>query len=172
MNNAPDFPAGAYTLEPNLTTNRRQELIDEIAGLPDKVSTILKSFKPGQIDRKYRNWTARQIVHHLADSHANAYIRFRLALTENEPTIKPYNESLWVELHDAKNNDVEDSCLLLTAIHRRWVSLLKSLSTDDLNRTYYHPEYQKLFRLDDLLSLYAHHGRHHAGQLLWMVENS
>jgi hypothetical protein len=112
----------------------------------------------------------RQIVHHLADSHMNAFVRFRLALTEDRPTIKPYDETRWAELSDTTAADAMLSVRLLEALHARWGMLLRGLSDAEFARSYIHPEYGKEFRLDEALGLYAHHCQHHAAQIAWVLE--
>lgn len=169
MTPAPQFPAGEYLPEPNPPLERRTALISEIAELPARVRSIVDSLKPGQLDQKYRDWTGRQIVHHLADSHANAYVRFRLTLTEDSPTIKPYLEGRWATLPDAESADVDISLMMLTAMHRRWTILMHALTDDQWRRAYVHPQYGRTFPLNEVLGLYAHHGRHHAAQLDWMA---
>jgi len=166
----PEFPAGAYEAEVHPTAERRAELIAEIEGLPGRVRELVAGLSAAQLDTKYRNWTIRQIVHHLADSHMNALVRFRLALTEDRPTIKPYDQSRWAELPDAKSADVMLSIELLEALHARWVALLRAMSEADFERTYFHPEYQTEFRLAEVLGLYAHHCRHHSAQIVWLIE--
>ncbi len=166
----PDFPAGGYESEPHPTAEQRGEFVAQIERLPARVRGLVAGLNPAQLDTKYKNWTIRQIVHHLADSHMNAVIRFRLALTEDRPTIKPYDETRWAELPDAKSGGVMLSVGLLEALHARWVALLRAMSEADFERTYYHPEYQKEFRLAEVVGLYAHHCRHHAAQIAWLVE--
>ncbi len=164
----PDAPAGAYQPEPNPSPARRAELIADIERLPAKARAAVAGLTPAQLDTKYRNWTVRQIVHHLADSHVNAFVRFRLALTEESPTIKPYDETKWAKLADAKAADVEASLKLLEALHARWAYLLRAMAGADFERVYMHPEYKKTFRLAEVLGLYAHHGRHYTGQIEWL----
>src|SRR5215469_17748942 len=156
----PEFPAGPYVSEGPLAAARRRELISEIEQLPVWLRQLVDGMNESQIQTRYRNWTVRQIVHHLADSHLNAFARFRLALTEDRPTIKPYDETRWAELADSKSADVELSLRLLESLHARWVLLLRSLTDADFERTYFHPEHQREFRLDEVLAMYAHHGRH------------
>ena len=119
-----------------------------------------------QLDTPYRpgGWTVRQVVHHVPDSHMNSYVRFKLALTEDEPTIKPYEQERWAELADARNEPVETSLVLLESLHRRWVSLLKSLKAAELARTFRHPELG-VMTLDRNLALYAWHGKHHVAHI-------
>ena len=166
--NPPQFPAGAHTPEPSPSPARRAELIAEVDQLPAAARAAVAGLTRDQIDTKYRNWTVRQIIHHLADSHMNAFLRFRWALTEDNPTIKPYDETLWSELPETKAADVDLSLKLLDGLHARWATLLRSLSDADFARTYFHPQYQKKTSLAEALGLYAHHGRHHVGQVRWL----
>src|SRR5262245_10017504 len=166
----PEFPAGEYVSELPIGAARRGELIDEIEQLPARLRELVSGMNEAQLETRYKNWTVRQIVHHLADSHVNAYVRFRLALTEDRPTIKPYDETRWAELADAKTADVELSLRLLESLHGRWAELLRSLADAEFARTYFHPEHKRAFRLDEVLALYAHHGRHHSGQIAWLRE--
>lgn len=166
----PEFPAGAYVSELPIAAGRREELIQEVEELPVRLRELVGPMNETELERPYRKWTVRQIVHHLADSHVNAYARFRLTLTEDRPTIKPYDETRWAELTDAKQADVELSLRLLESLHARWVLLLRSLEDADFARTYFHPEHQREFRLDEALAMYAHHGRHHAGQIAWLQD--
>lgn len=160
------YPVGKFQAEGNLTDARRQEFIDEIAAAPGNVRAAVAGLSAEQLDTPYRpgGWTARQVVHHLADSHMNAYVRFRLAMTETEPLIKAYDEKLWAELSDAKSAAVEWSLDLLDSLHRRWVTLLRSFKTEDFGRTLRHPELG-LVDLDRYLALYAWHGRHHVAHI-------
>jgi len=166
----PDFPAGPLIAETNPTVARRAELIAEIERLPGRLDELVTGLNAAQLDARYKNWTVRQIVHHLADSHMNAYVRFRLTLTEDKPTIKPYDETRWAELPDARSTDVMLSVRLLEALHARWVLLLKAMTDVDFERSYIHPEYQKEFRLAEAIGLYAHHCRHHTAQIAWVLE--
>jgi uncharacterized damage-inducible protein DinB len=168
--NAPEFPAGPYEAERHPTAERRAALIAEIEQLPVRVRDLVAGLSSAQLDTKYKNWTIRQIVHHLADSHMNALVRFRLALTEDRPTIKPYDETRWAELPDARSADVMLSVELVEALHARWVALLRAMTDADFERTYVHPEYQKEYRLAEVLGLYAHHGQHHSGQIAWLLK--
>jgi hypothetical protein len=168
----PEFPVGRYASEHPIAAARRRELICEIEQLPVLLHHLVDGMNESQLKTRYKNWTVRQIVHHLADSHLNAFVRFRLALTEVRPTIKPYDETRWAELADSKSADVTLSLLLLESLHARWVLLLGSLTAADFERTYFHPEYQQEFRLDEALAIYAHHGRHHSGQIAWLQDSS
>ena len=164
----PQNPAGEYTPDPAPSPARRAELIAQDERLPIDARAAVAGLTAAQLDTKYRNWTVRQIVHHLADSHINAYVRFRLTLTEDTPTIKPYDETRWSELPDARIEDVEASLKLLEGAHARWTRLLRSMSDAEFERAYNHPEYKKTYRLAEVLGMYAHHGRHHTGQILWL----
>jgi hypothetical protein len=141
-------------------------LIDTIAALPRDVQKAVARLTMTQLDTPYRDggWTARQVVHHLADSHLNAYVRFRLALTEAAPTIKPYNEKAWAELPDAKGGPIDVSIALLEGLHARWVALLRSMSPDDFRRTFVHPERGEV-SLEWTARLYAWHCRHHLAHI-------
>lgn len=150
---------------------RRGELIGEIEQLPARIAALVEGLNAAQLDTRYKNWTIRQIVHHLADSHLNAFARFRWTLTEDRPTIKPYDETRWAELADTRTAPVELSVRLLESLHARWVLLLRSLRNEDFERAYVHPEYGREFRLAEALGLYAHHGRHHAGQMEWRLSH-
>jgi uncharacterized damage-inducible protein DinB len=166
--NPPQFPAGPHTPEPNPSPARRAELVAELEQLPSVARAAVAGLTREQLDTRYRNWTVRQIIHHLADSHMNAFLRFRWALTEDNPTIKPYDETLWSELPETRTADVEMSLKLLDGLHARWAALIRSMSEADRARTYFHPQYQKTTSLAEALGMYAHHGRHHLGQVRWL----
>jgi hypothetical protein len=120
-----------------------------------------------QLDTRYRDggWTVRQVVHHVPDSHLNAYTRLRLALTENAPTIKPYEEARWAELPDARTGPIEISLSLLEALHHRWVALLRKLGAAEGARTFLHPEHNRQITIDELIAMYAWHGEHHVAHI-------
>lgn len=162
----PRYPVGKYAPPANVTPALRNAAIDEIASAPAKVSAALTGLNDSQLDTPYRDggWTVRQVVHHMADSHMNAYIRWRLALTETEPTIKPYEENDWAKLEDAAHAPVEVSVRLLESLHDRWVRLLRSLKPEDFARTFRHPEHG-VRTLEWMLFLYAWHGRHHTAHI-------
>lgn len=156
------YPIGRYQPRPSLAAPERTALIDDIAALPRDLRAVAATLSPAQLDVPYRpgGWSARQVLHHVPDSHLNAYIRFKLAVTEPEPTIKPYDEAAWADLPDGRGDDVEGSLLLLEALHRRWTHLLRSFDERDFQRTYRHPE-RGVVSLEENLQLYAWHGRHH-----------
>ena len=164
----PANPAGEYTPDPNPSAARRAELIAEIEQLPAKLRALVAGLLPAQLDTKYKNWTVRQIVHHLGDSHMNGFVRWRMAVTEDAPTIKPYDETKCSELADSRTADVEMSLQLLDALHKRWAFFMRSLTDADFARTYIHPEHKKTFSLAESLGQYAWHGRHHSEQIAWL----
>jgi hypothetical protein len=161
------YPVGAFEAPKDaLSESRRAAFIGEIENAPAALRAALAGLRPEQLATPYRpcGWTVRQVAHHLPDSHLNAYVRFRLALTEDEPTIKPYAEDRWAELHEAKTAPVEVSLELLEALHRRWVLLLRALSPAEWGRKLRHPE-RGVVGLDWMLAQYAWHGRHHVGHV-------
>jgi hypothetical protein len=135
----------------------------EIAMLPDNLRAAVQGLTDTQLDTPYRDgsWTLRQVVHHVADSHMNAYIRFKLALTELTPTVKPYKEELWAELLDARSMPIAVSLTLIDALHERWSTLLRGMTDTDFSRTYYHPENDLVTPLTVVTMTYAWHGKHH-----------
>lgn len=157
------YPIGRFKPESQLSDQKRAECIQEIEAAPAALREAVKGLSREQLDTPYRpgGWTVRQVAHHLPDSHMNAYIRFRLALTESQPTIKPYEQLLWADLPDATTADVEMSLTLLDGLHKRWVALLKAMKPEDFKRTYNHPE-TGVHALENVLQMYAWHGRHHA----------
>jgi hypothetical protein len=161
------YPTGPFTFDPDINPEKRQHWIRRIAGAPEAMRTAVAGLDERQLDTPYRpgGWTVRQVVHHVPDSHVNAYVRFKLALTEDTPTIKTYKEAAWAEVADTAGTPVEVSLTLLEALHRRWVVLLESLSAKDFERPLNHPEHGRI-ALDYLLQMYAWHGRHHAAQVM------
>lgn len=143
-----------------------QHLIEEIARTPANLRSAVQGLSTKQLDTPYRpgGWTVRQVVHHLPDSHMNSYVRFKLALTEDEPTIKPYAEDRWAELSDTKATPIETSLTLLDSLHARWVALLRSLDSEQWKRNFRHPELGPV-SLEKSLALYAWHGRHHVAHI-------
>jgi DinB family protein len=167
------YPVGPFAFEGPLTEGERQRFIDQIAETPAKLCAAVEGLSPQQLDTPYRpgGWTVRQVVHHLPDSHLNSYVRFKLALTEEGPTIKPYYEDRWAELEDARHAPLDISLTLLESLHRRWVMLLRSLAEKDFARTFLHPELG-VMSLEKNLSLYAWHGRHHVAHIMSLRERS
>ena len=160
------YPIGRFAWEGPAGEAGRAALIDQIEQAPARVRAAVGRLSDPQVDTPYRpgGWTVRQVVHHLPDSHLNSYVRFRLALTEDEPVIQPYLEDRWAELADARTAPVEVSLVLLEALHRRWALLLRSLAPGDWARAFRHPALG-LVPLEKNLALYAWHGRHHVAQI-------
>jgi uncharacterized damage-inducible protein DinB len=162
----PRYPIGKFELPKDVTPALRQAAIDDIAVTPAKVRAAVAGLSEAQLDTPYREggWTVRQVVHHIADSHMNAYVRCRLALTETQPTIQPYEEGAWANLEDARSAPVEVSLELIEPLHERWVRLLRSMKTEQYARTMLHPEHG-VKNLDWLLFLYSWHGKHHTAHI-------
>lgn len=160
------YPIGKFQFPAEVSDDDRQLFIEQIAETPANVRAAIEGLSQEQIDTPYRpgGWTVRQVVHHLPDSHMNSYVRFRLALTEDEPVVRSYYEDRWAELQDARTAPVDLSLTLLDALHLRWTALLRSLSKTDLARVFRHPQLGPL-TLDKNLALYAWHGRHHVAQI-------
>jgi len=137
---APQNPAGPFEPEEDYAPDRRAAFITVLAEAPSTLRAAVYGLSGSQLETRYRNWTIRQIVHHLADSHVNSYVRFKLALTEDHPTIKPYDEGRWVLLEEAKGEAIEASLVLLEGLHVRWVTLLRAMRDSDYARTFFHPE--------------------------------
>ncbi|HYO83388.1 MAG TPA: putative metal-dependent hydrolase, partial [Bryobacteraceae bacterium] len=158
----PRYPIGPFRAPAAIARQDLQTATDAIAALPLELRRAVQGWTDAQLDTPYRSagWTVRQLVHHMADSHMNAYIRVRKALTENKPEISVYDEKAWAELTDARHAEVNLSLDLLDCLHRRWVSLLRSLGDDDWNRSFLHPERGEV-RLDVNTLMYAWHGKHH-----------
>jgi DinB superfamily len=160
------YPIGRFHKETGITSERRQALIDGIARLPVNLRAAVNKLSDQQLDTPYRpgGWTVRQVIHHVPDSHLNAYLRFKLALTESEPTIKPYDEKQWAELPDARLTPIEVSLSLLDNLHARWILLLRALEPAAFSKTFRHPDLG-ILTLDTQLGLYEWHGRHHLAHI-------
>ena len=160
------YPIGKFTAKEAYTSEEISTLIHSIETIPGKIEDVYKKLSPQQLDTPYRpgGWTARQVLHHIPDSHMNAYIRIKWSLTEDTPLIKAYDEKTWAETYETKL-DPALSVALLKSLHAKWVTLLRSLSKEDLQKSFIHPETGKNVRLDRLIALYAWHGEHHLGHL-------
>src|SRR5215471_7525532 len=158
---APQTPAGAFAPETGYGPRRRAEFIAVIEAAPAALRQAVAGLSEGQLDTRYRNWTVRQIVHHLADSHVNSYVRFKWALTEDRPTIKAYDEGRWAALEDSRTGGISAPLALLEGLHARWVQLLWSLTDEQFARTFTHPETGQSVSLAAALGYYAWHCRHH-----------
>jgi uncharacterized damage-inducible protein DinB len=165
------YPIGKFKMQDSMTEPERRKFMGDIQEAPARLRAAVAGLSPQQIDTPYRpaGWTVRQVVHHLPDSHLNAYVRFKLALTEEEPIIKTYDQERWAELEDARTAPIEMSLALLESLHERWTLMLRSLGPRDLSRTLRHPELGVL-NLDRYLALYAWHGRHHVAHITSLRE--
>lgn len=166
------YPIGRFTKPSLLSAAERAAAIEAIAQAPGALRAAVSGLTDAQLDTPYRpdGWTVRQVVHHVPDSHMNAYVRFKLGLTEETPTIKPYDEAKWAELDDSKSKLVEHSLALLDALHARWVFLLRRMQPSDFARKLNHPEWDAPLSLDVMLALYAWHGKHHVAHVTALRE--
>jgi len=166
MSTDPRFPMGRFEKPASLAASEREPLIEIIEACPAQLRNAVAGLTPAQLGTPYREggWTVRQVIHHVPDSHMNAYVRFKLALTENEPTIKPYDEAAWARLHDTAETPPEVSLALLENLHKRWVVLMRGISEAGWKRQFVHPELGKTV-LETYLALYAWHGRHHVAHV-------
>jgi uncharacterized damage-inducible protein DinB len=167
----PRYPIGRFSPPADVTPDMRETFIDDIARLPGRLRAAVQPLGETERQTPYREggWTVAQVVHHLADSHVNAYVRLRLALTEDSPAITAYDENQWAKLADAGASDVEPSLRILEGVHQRWSALLRSLQPADFARTFVHPK-NGLTPLDRQLALYAWHGRHHLAHITTLAE--
>ena len=167
----PRYPIGKFNGQAAANEQERQRFLNDIEETPAKLRAAVAGLSDAQLDTPYREggWTIRQVVHHVPDSHLNSYVRFKLALTEDEPTIKPYAENLWAELADTRDTPIEVSLVLLDSLHQRWVNLLRSLKPEGWKKTFRHPE-MGVMNLDKTLALYSWHGRHHVAHVTSLRE--
>lgn len=166
------FPIGPCEPRSPLSAPEREAFVDAIARLPTSLRSAVGSLIEDQLDTPYRpqGWTVRQVVHHLADSHMNSYVRFKLAVTEDEPTIRPYDEAAWGDLEDARSGPVGPSLDLLEALHARWTMWLHTLDEAAWSRRFRHPEADAWVTLDENVQIYAWHGRHHLAHVTGLAE--
>lgn len=166
------YPIGHFSYDGEIDEVQRATWIQEIEAFPALLKQAVQDLTESQLDTPYRDggWTVRQVVHHLADSHMNSLTRFKLAMTEEIPTIRPYYEDRWAELEDSLHAPISLSLVLLDALHRRWGLLLKSLTESDYSRTFYHPESKQSIRLDYNLGLYVWHGKHHLAHITSLID--
>ena len=160
------YPIGKFAYEGSLTDDQKRLFCDQIAEAPAKLRAAVTGLSEAQLNTPYRDggWTVRQVVHHLPESHMNSYIRFKLALTEDDPTIKPYAEDRWAQTADVKATPIEVSLTMVDSLHDRWVRLLRSLGPKEWKRTFRHPDLGSV-SLEKALALYAWHGRHHVAHI-------
>ena len=168
------FPVGELDMSAPVAASDHPRLIGEIAATPAKLRAAIKGLSPEQLATPYRpgGWTVMQVVHHLPDSHMNAYCRVKLALTESQPAIKPYDEAKWAELPDYAKTRAEVSLTLLESLHDRWVTLWRSMSPADFQRGYFHPDHGRVISLPRVLWMYAWHGRHHVAHITRLRERN
>jgi uncharacterized damage-inducible protein DinB len=162
----PRFPIGKFHYDGPPSQDQKQQFLAEIDQTPTNLREAIKGLSDAQLDTPYRDggWTVRQVVHHMPDSHINSYIRFKLALTEDDPTIKPYEEDRWAQLADSKSTPIEVSLILLDSLHDRWARLLRSLDDADWKKTFRHPTLGPM-TLEKTLAMYAWHGKHHVAHI-------
>jgi len=170
MSTDPRYPVGKFSYSGPPTPEQRKEFLDDVEQTPARLRAAVRGLSDAQLDTPYRDggWTVRQVVHHVPDSHLNSYVRFKLALTEDEPTIKTYMEDRWAELPDSLQ-PIENSLVMLESLHRRWMVVLKSLSEADWTRTFRHPELGPM-TLEKTLALYSWHGKHHVAHITSLRE--
>ena len=165
------YPVGRFEWPTSVDAAARGEYLRQMAAAPGGLRDAVRKLDDAQLDTPYRpaGWTVRQVVHHVADSHMNAYIRFRLALTEDDPTVKSYDQTVWAELADARTLPVEVSLTLIDGLHARWVALAASVPEAAFARAYVHPEYGRA-SMDVVIAMYAWHGRHHTAHITGLRE--
>ena len=161
------YPVGRFDFDAPISESDHPLLIATIAETPGALRSAVAGMSRDQLETRYRpgGWTVKQVVHHVPDSHMNAFVRFKLALTEDTPIIKPYDEAAWATLPDAKHTPIETSLTLLTSLHERWVGLLRAMSSSDFSRKLNHPDWDAPLSLDTMLALYAWHGPHHTAHI-------
>lgn len=164
--NDPRYPIGKFSYDAPPSEPQRAKFVQEIADTPNQLREAVRGLSPQQIETPYREggWTVRQVVHHVPESHMNAYVRFKLALTEDCPTIKPYLEDRWAQLPDVQSTPIEVSLAMLELLHDRWVRVLRAITPGDWKRTFNHPELG-VMPLEKNLALYAWHGKHHVAHV-------
>jgi hypothetical protein len=167
----PQYPVGSFVADERASSPRIEECIRVLEAAPAALRAAVAGASDAQLDTRYKNWTTRQIVHHIADSHVNSYIRFKWALTEDRPTIKAYDEGRWAGLDDSRAGSIDAPLALLDGLHHRWVQLLRTLSVAQFGRTFLHPESGEEIPLFRALGYYAWHSRHHTGQILWLRQH-
>jgi uncharacterized damage-inducible protein DinB len=169
------YPVGRFARPAQpITAEQRRASIHVIATFPQDVENAVGGLSDAQLDTPYRpeGWTIRQVVHHCADSHINSLVRFKLALTEDQPTVKPYEEALWAELSDSVDIPIQPSLQILNGVHIRWTKLLETMTEADFARTFLHPATGRTMRLDETLTLYDWHCRHHLAHITGLIARS
>lgn len=168
------YPIGKFEKPDIITKEVLENYINDISTFPDRLQKQVVNLTDHQLDTEYRpgGWTIRQLVNHCADSHSNSLTRFKLALTEENPSIRPYFEDRWAELEDSKNISIDPALKMLEGIHERWVVLLNSLTDEQMGRAFIHPESEKTFRLDENIGIYAWHCNHHLKHIIGLKERN
>jgi uncharacterized damage-inducible protein DinB len=164
----PQYPAGEFQRKSEYSVAECRANAARLRDVPQQLRQVVAGLTQRQLKTKYKNWTIRQIVNHLADSHMNAWLRFKFALTEEVPTIKPYNETLWSEVVDAKEGPIEPALQILDGVHARLAFLAENLSPAELQREFHHPQMGRNVALAELLAMYGWHSDHHIGQIKWL----
>ena len=167
----PQNPVGPFASSDEYDESIKHDLIKIVQQTPTKLRDAVAGLSDSQLDTRYKNWSIRQIVHHIADSHVHSYIRFRWSLTEDNPTIKAYEEADWVQLADCRQGDIEPSLALLEGLHAKWVQMLKVMSSEQFARTFVHPQSGETITLWTALNYYPWHARHHTGQITWLRDH-
>ncbi|MEQ8473723.1 MAG: putative metal-dependent hydrolase [Marinoscillum sp.] len=167
------YPVGKFTAPEVFTSPQIGQWIDTIAQFPLKITNLTKDLSQEELNWKYRpeGWTIKQVVHHCGDSHINSLVRFKLALTEEVPDIRPYHEDRWAQLNDSLDDDISDALGLLTHLHAKWHKLLRSLNPEELKRKYRHPEHGRIFTLEETIGIYAWHCEHHEAHIKQALAN-
>ncbi|MDH5474416.1 MAG: putative metal-dependent hydrolase [Cyclobacteriaceae bacterium] len=167
------FPIGKFNAPDEITSAHIDEWISQIESLPKRLTHLVKNISEEQLDTPYRpdGWTVRQVIHHIPDSHINSYMRFKWALTEDNPTIKAYIETAWAELPDTKDQPIQISLHLLTAVHAKLVALFRSMSPEQMKRTFVHPATGKKVTLEKNIGSYAWHGNHHLAHVALILNH-
>jgi hypothetical protein len=167
------YPIGKFNQPDTITASNIAQWIDDIAAFPARITKETNALTNAQLDTYYRpdGWTIRQVIHHCADSHINSFIRLKLALTEEQPTIKPYFEERWAELLDSKNMPIAPSLQIIEGLHERWTVVLKNLTESDFERIFIHPEQGRKVRIDEYIGLYAWHCNHHLAHITATKKN-
>jgi len=168
------YPIGKFEKTAIIDQKQLENCINTIEVFPDRLNDEVHNLRESELEKRYRRdgWTIRQVVHHCADSHMNSFIRFKLALTEETPSIKPYHEGLWAEQPDGKNHSIEGSLRLLEGLHARWVYLLRNLSEKDFDKEFFHPGTHSLISLKTNIGIYAWHGEHHLAHIIEAKRNA
>lgn len=170
--NPPQNPAGPFEPISGYSEEVKLKLIDIIEQAPARLRQATTGLSDDQLDTLYKNWSIRQIVNHLNDSHANSYVRVKWTLTEENPTIKAYQEEDWSLLDDAKAGDIEPALAMFTGLHQKWTQVFKSMTEEQFRRTFFHPQTSETVNLWTALNYYAWHCRHHTGQILWLRDQN